>query len=46
MPLEDLGVTPDALHHPTLRDLTRHNDDLVARAARLITGPLTAPKAP
>ena len=37
VPLEDLGVTPDALHHPTLRDLTGRNDDLLARAARLVT---------
>lgn len=38
VPLEDLGVQPDALHRLTRRDLTDGNHDLLSAAARLVRG--------
>jgi len=35
-PLEELGITPDQRHYMTERDLMKRNDDLVARAARIL----------
>jgi C-terminal processing protease CtpA/Prc len=34
--LEDLGVAADAVHPPTRRDVTEHNQDLIAAAAALL----------
>ena len=36
MPLEDLGVEPDRIHRPTLQDITSHNEQLIAAAARYL----------
>jgi hypothetical protein len=36
-PLEELGIVPDQRHHMTSRDLLGLNDDLVRRAARILT---------
>jgi hypothetical protein len=35
--LEDLGITPNALHHMTRRDLLENNDDLLNAAGRLLS---------
>jgi hypothetical protein len=35
-PLEELGITPDYLHHTTRRDLLKGNYDLMMRAARIL----------
>jgi len=35
-PLEELGIAPDHRHHMTRRDALKRNDDLIARAARLL----------
>jgi len=35
-PLEELGITPDYLHHMTRRDLLKGNYDLMRRAARIL----------
>jgi hypothetical protein len=37
VPLEDLGVVPDALHNPTRKDLLERNVDLINRAAVLLS---------
>ncbi|WP_354644143.1 S41 family peptidase [Kitasatospora camelliae] len=37
-PVEDLGVTPDALHAMTRRDLLEDNADLLDRAGQLLAG--------
>jgi hypothetical protein len=37
-PLEDLGVTPDEVHHMTRNDLLNHNADLIARACEILAG--------
>ena len=34
IPLEDLGVEPDTVHRLSLEDITSHNENLVAAAAR------------
>ena len=36
VPLEDLGVEPDEVHHTTLKDLIEDYSDLYARAAELL----------
>jgi hypothetical protein len=36
VPLEDLGVQPDALHHMTKNDLLSDNADLLARASQML----------
>jgi hypothetical protein len=36
-PVEDLGTTPDHLHHMTKNDVLEHNKGLIARAAELLT---------
>jgi Peptidase family S41 len=36
VPLEDLGVVPDARYYMSRRDLLEHNVDLIARAAELL----------
>lgn len=36
VPLEDLGVTPDAVHRMTRRDVVEGNVDLIEAAARLL----------
>lgn len=36
LPLEDLGVVPDVLHHTTRRDLLDRNADLIAHAIELL----------
>jgi C-terminal processing protease CtpA/Prc len=38
MPLEDLGVKPDCIHHMTMDDLLHHNKDLIEKAGRILTG--------
>ncbi len=35
-PLEELGIVPDHIHHPTRRDVLDHDIDLFTQAARLI----------
>jgi len=35
-PLEELGITPDYLHHMTRRDLLKGNNDLMSMAARIL----------
>jgi hypothetical protein len=35
-PLEELGITPDHLHHMTRRDLLKGNNDLMRMAARIL----------
>ena len=35
-PLEELGIAPDHRHHMTKRDLLESNQDLIARAARIL----------
>jgi hypothetical protein len=35
-PLEELGIVPDRRHHMTKRDVLNSNDDLIARAARIL----------
>jgi hypothetical protein len=37
LPLEDLGVSPDALHNMTKNDLLNDNADLVAQAAQMLS---------
>lgn len=36
-PLEELGIVPDERHYMTGRDVLELNDDLIARAARILT---------
>ena len=36
-PLEELGIVPDKRHHMTRRDVLGTNDDLIARAARILS---------
>jgi hypothetical protein len=36
VPLEDLGVRADRVHRLTQRDITKHNDDLLASAVELL----------
>jgi Peptidase family S41 len=36
-PLEELGIIPDQRHHMTKRDVLNNNEDLIARAARILT---------
>lgn len=38
VPLEDLGVQPDATHHMTKNDLLNDNVDLIAKAGQLLSG--------
>ena len=38
MPLEDLGVVPDHIHHMTKNDLLNKNADLIEKAASILTG--------
>jgi len=38
VPLEDLGVQPDATHRMTKNDLLNDNADLIAKAGQLISG--------
>ena len=38
VPLEDLGVVPDHIHHMTRRDVLGSNEDLIAAAAELLAG--------
>jgi len=40
MPLEDLGVVPDARHYLTRRDALGQNEDLIAHAASLLMRPV------
>ncbi|HXI88798.1 MAG TPA: S41 family peptidase [Blastocatellia bacterium] len=35
-PLEELGIIPDQRHHMTKRDVLNSNEDLVARAAKIL----------
>ncbi len=35
-PLEELGIAPDQRHYATKRDVLRNNEDLIARAARIL----------
>lgn len=35
-PLEELGIAPDHRHYMTRRDLLKRNDDLIAKAVRLL----------
>jgi C-terminal processing protease CtpA/Prc len=35
-PLEELGIIPDQRHYMTRRDVIKSNDDLIARAARIL----------
>ena len=35
-PLEELGIVPDQRHQMTRRDVLKRNDDLIARAARIL----------
>jgi hypothetical protein len=36
VPLEDLGMRADRVHRPTRRDITEHNEDLLASAVELL----------
>jgi hypothetical protein len=36
VPLEDLGVIPDAIHHMTQNDQLKDNQDLIARAGEIL----------
>jgi hypothetical protein len=36
LPLEDLGVRPDVVHHMTRKDVLEHNVDLINRAAAIL----------
>jgi C-terminal processing protease CtpA/Prc len=36
IPLEDLGVKPDVVHHMTKQDLLSENEDLTSRACELL----------
>jgi len=36
-PLEELGIVPDRRHHMTKRDVLERNDDLITRAARILS---------
>jgi hypothetical protein len=36
-PLEELGIVPDERHYMTARDVLGSNDDLIRRAARILT---------
>jgi C-terminal processing protease CtpA/Prc len=38
MPLEDLGVVPDHIHHMTKNDLLNQNADLIEKAASILAG--------
>lgn len=38
MPLEDLGVIPDHIHHMTKNDLLNSNADLIEKAASILAG--------
>ncbi len=38
LPLEDLGVVPDYIHHMTRDDLLDQNTDLIEKAASILTG--------
>lgn len=38
MPLEDLGVIPDHIHHMTKNDLLHQNADLIEKAAVILAG--------
>jgi hypothetical protein len=38
LPLEDLGVEPDAIHRLTRRDLLEGNRDLINEAGRILAG--------
>jgi hypothetical protein len=38
MPLEDLGVVPDHIHHMTKNDLLNKNADLIEKAAGILAG--------
>jgi hypothetical protein len=37
LPLEDLGVEPDAIHKMTVRDVLQNNDDLIADAGNILS---------
>jgi C-terminal processing protease CtpA/Prc len=39
IPIEDLGVVPDAVHEMTMRDVLEGNVDLIEHAAQLLGGP-------
>jgi len=43
MPIEDLGVIPDHIHHMTGNDLLNQNADLIKKAAGILNGNINPP---